>query len=81
MNPVTAFVIFSIAILLLQWLKKLSRPGLPLPPGPKGYPIIGNMLDIPKDLPWKTFKEWTKVYGLCLLYACSSADQFLTAFR
>lgn len=81
MNPITAFVIFSIAILLLQWLKKLSRPGLPLPPGPKGYPIIGNMLDIPKDLPWKTFKEWTKVYGLCLLYACSSADQFLTAFR
>ncbi|KAI0078413.1 CyP450 monooxygenase [Panus rudis PR-1116 ss-1] len=36
---------------------------LPLPPGPKGYPIIGNLLDLPTLTPWKTFRDWTNVYG------------------
>ncbi|KAF8522564.1 cytochrome P450 [Hysterangium stoloniferum] len=35
------------------------------PPGPKGYPIIGNVLEFPKytDYPWLTYAEWAKIYG------------------
>ncbi|KAF8874735.1 cytochrome P450 [Infundibulicybe gibba] len=37
---------------------------LPLPPGPKGLPIIGNLLDMPRaEKPWLVFREWSKIYG------------------
>ncbi|KAI0639364.1 cytochrome P450 [Trametes polyzona] len=35
----------------------------PLPPGPKGYPILGNALDIPLSKQWLTFQRWAKEYG------------------
>ncbi|KAF8815533.1 hypothetical protein BYT27DRAFT_7045609, partial [Phlegmacium glaucopus] len=33
------------------------------PPGPKGYPLIGNLLDMPIDKPWLVYEEWCKTYG------------------
>ncbi|KAF8883978.1 cytochrome P450 [Infundibulicybe gibba] len=36
---------------------------LPLPPGPKGLPIIGNLLDMPAHKPWVIYNEWSKTYG------------------
>ncbi|CAL1710835.1 unnamed protein product [Somion occarium] len=45
------------------WLRRSVKGRLPLPPGPKGYPFIGNMLDMPTVTPWKVFQEWCKVYG------------------
>ncbi|KAG1723174.1 cytochrome P450, partial [Suillus paluster] len=35
----------------------------PYPPGPSGFPLIGNVLDIPDIKPWLTFAEWGKKYG------------------
>lgn len=32
-------------------------------PGPTPLPVIGNLLQIPRETPWKTYKEWTKTYG------------------
>ena len=37
--------------------------GLPLPPGPKGYPLIGSLFDMPIDKPWLVYDEWRKTYG------------------
>ena len=37
--------------------------GLPLPPGPKSYPLIGSLLDMPIDKPWVVFDDWRKTYG------------------
>lgn len=36
---------------------------LPLPPGPKGLPLIGNILDMPKSYARKTFAQWGNIYG------------------
>ena len=38
-----------------------TRP--PLPPGPKGYPIIGNLFDLPPNHAWEKFGELGKQYG------------------
>ncbi|KAG2370134.1 cytochrome P450, partial [Suillus spraguei] len=33
------------------------------PPGPPGWPLIGNILDMPHIKPWLIFTEWGKKYG------------------
>ena len=38
--------------------------GLPLPPGPKGYPLIGSLFDMPFEKPWLVYDEWFKTYGM-----------------
>ena len=57
-------------ILLFRQLKKSrsgNPKGLPLPPGPKGYPLIGSLFDMPIDKPWLVYDEWFKTYGKSLL--------------
>jgi hypothetical protein len=49
----------------LVLIKKLlsSKSPAPLPPGPKGYPLLGNMLDMPSSEEWLTFTQWGEKYG------------------
>ncbi|KAL1750225.1 cytochrome P450 [Schizophyllum commune] len=36
------------------------RHRAPLPPGPKGWPIIGNLLDIPSTYEWEKYMQWAR---------------------
>lgn len=47
--------------LIRQITKSASR--LPLPPGPKGLPLLGNILDIPSEREWETYATWKDIYG------------------
>jgi fumitremorgin C synthase len=42
---------------------KHSTAKLPLPPGPSGLPLIGNVLDAPAENFWLRYKEWSDQYG------------------
>ncbi|KAJ7764873.1 cytochrome P450 [Mycena metata] len=44
----------------IRWGRNKRFHQLPLPPGPKKLPIIGNLLDIPADLPWEAYQQWSK---------------------
>ena len=53
-------------LMLFRQLKKGrdgNPNGLPLPPGPKGYPLIGNLFDMPAQKSWVVYDEWGKIYG------------------
>ena len=38
--------------------------GLPLPPGPPGLPVLGNLREVQAELPWKLYHELGKTYGM-----------------
>ncbi|KNZ78768.1 O-methylsterigmatocystin oxidoreductase [Termitomyces sp. J132] len=58
------FLIASAVIALFKFLHLHRwRVKIPYPPGPKGFPIIGNLLDIPTSFQWNTYTEWAKKYG------------------
>ncbi|KAG2108532.1 cytochrome P450 [Suillus discolor] len=50
-----------VGVYLLKQVFNKKNP--PYPPGPPGWPIIGNVLDMPYIRPWLTFTEWGEKYG------------------
>ena len=34
------------------------------PPGPRGLPIIGNLINLPSQLSWLQFDRWSRDYGM-----------------
>ena len=56
-------LLFGVVILAL--VSKRKRPALPYPPGPKGYPIWGNILDLTTSLPlWEDITSLANRYGM-----------------
>ncbi|KDQ08521.1 hypothetical protein BOTBODRAFT_191667 [Botryobasidium botryosum FD-172 SS1] len=57
-------LILGLFFLISRQKQDPSNPRkLPLPPGPKPDPLIGNVRHMPLDLPWVRFAEWRKIYG------------------
>ena len=59
-------VLYSLlfGVFILALLRKWTRHTLPYPPGPKGYPILGNVLDLPKNVPiWESLTSLKNRYG------------------
>lgn len=49
-------------IALLAWFLRAPTSQLKYPPGPKGIPLLGNLLQLTPDV-WFKFTEWKQVYG------------------
>ena len=56
-----AFLVFI--YLLVVFRDRKRRGGFPYPPGPPLQPVIGNLLDIPKNAPWTVYADMSKKYG------------------
>jgi hypothetical protein len=61
------FLLASFVYLLKYFLARRART--PYPPGPKGLPLIGNLLDLPKQYEWETFTRWGQEFGTHILHS------------
>ena len=61
-NILLALAALAVTLVVYGQLTKKRLPA-PLPPGPKGLPLLGNILDLPQSEPWKTFGSWGDKYG------------------
>lgn len=61
MNKYTAtltVLVFGAIYVVKTWTRR-SR----LPPGPRGWPLIGNLLDMPSTDEWRTYAQWVKEFS------------------
>ena len=61
--PRVAFSYLFAGFILVYVLSRAFKRRPRYPPGPKGLPIIGNLLDVPSDYGWITYKNWGDQYG------------------
>ncbi|KAJ7610063.1 cytochrome P450 [Roridomyces roridus] len=56
--------VLCFTILAAAWLYaavlRTQRRRLPLPPGPRQLPLVGNMFDVPLTTQWETYAKWSK---------------------
>ncbi|KAK0439110.1 cytochrome P450 [Armillaria borealis] len=62
--PLPAIIIAFVGLIPSAWfLFYQPRRNAPFPPGPRGLPLAGNLLDIPSQKEWLTFAKWGEIYG------------------
>ena len=60
-GPALAVVATAVAFALVR--RKWTSRHPPYPPGPKGYPIIGNVFDFPENPIWEGFAKMAREHG------------------
>jgi hypothetical protein len=60
---IDVLVLVSFFSVFLEIRDHRRRGGLPYPPGPRPLPLIGNLLDIPKEFSWLTYSQHSRIHG------------------
>ncbi|KAF9022858.1 cytochrome P450 [Hymenopellis radicata] len=58
-----SFVLYAVIAFSVVLFAKRRRSSLPLPPGPRRLPIVGNLFNRPVYKTWLTYTDWRARYG------------------
>ncbi|KAI9450441.1 cytochrome P450 [Lactarius psammicola] len=61
--------VISFCVVISLYAVRRRRHPLPFPPGPKGLPIVGNVLDMPSKNQWLIYWKWGKQYDSDIVHA------------
>jgi len=56
-----------LSFITVGWYLQSSKPKYPLPPGPKGAPLIGNLRQVPAERSDVQFAKWSKEFSELIL--------------
>ena len=67
-TPIVVLPLVPLILVFIYLSKKSSEfaarsQGRPLPPGPPGIPVLGNLFDLPKSSPWLGYRDICQKYG------------------
>ena len=70
-TPEVVLLLVPLSLIAVYLHQKFSEfparsAGRPLPPGPPGIPILGNLFALPKISPWIGYRELSRKYGALL---------------
>jgi hypothetical protein len=65
LSAASPYVVGTIAAALVYAIlrRQTAHGSLPLAPGPKPLPVVGNLFDIPQGKAWLTYRDWHDRYG------------------
>ncbi|KIM57444.1 hypothetical protein SCLCIDRAFT_130521 [Scleroderma citrinum Foug A] len=73
---VDACLVLLIVWCLYAFVRQPRVKGLPLPPGPRALPLLGNLLSLNTAEPWLSYTQWGKKHGE-LLYLRLLGQNFI----
>ncbi|OBZ67817.1 O-methylsterigmatocystin oxidoreductase [Grifola frondosa] len=62
-TPIILFPLVLLSLAILWVRANRNARNLPLPPGPRAFPIVGSFFDIPRASPWLTYQSLCEKYG------------------
>ena len=77
LSLVPLYIPILITVLFAVWATRKTKKHPPLPPGPSGLPILGNMFDLPKEKAWIKYAELANHHSM--FFPARSAH-YLTVF-
>jgi len=80
-NAVDLFAFSLFFYLVIAFRDHRRRRGLPYPPSPPSLPIVGNILDAPKEAPWIAYAEMSQKYGSRSILVITPSPKLMAAFE